>query len=245
MSSFAIYLWFQRKYANIINITLVSRLAKCKIFYTEQKLKTNSVTLVVKISPKFPWKSPWQAFKIKSFLCSHLRPLNCGNRAVLGKDCPGPKRLHRAIVHKMAPLVPQFQLVHKLRIYQKTTELRPIETPRCREAGGCDGAGTWDSVRRGKEQPGGMPGMFSRWQIPISSKQRLQRRPQICCSHFYHFIVFTHFFNPNLPSFIKLYPKNLTSTNKRQKLCSWSPFNGHDANCKCVIWSGIDSNTLQ
>ena len=44
MSSFANNLWFQGKYANIINITLVSRLAKLKIFYTEQNLK-NKISL--------------------------------------------------------------------------------------------------------------------------------------------------------------------------------------------------------
>ena len=44
MASFANNLWFQGKYANIINITLVSRLAKFKIFYTEQNLK-NKISL--------------------------------------------------------------------------------------------------------------------------------------------------------------------------------------------------------
>ena len=87
MASFAINLWFQGKYANIINITLVSRLAKCKIFYTEQNLKTNSVTLVVKISPKIPLKISLTGFQNKIF--SVLPP---ATSKLWEQSCPG-KRL--------------------------------------------------------------------------------------------------------------------------------------------------------
>ena len=71
-------------------------------------------------------------------------------------SCPGkrfPKRASKDTLSRhWPPLVPQF---HKLRISRDW--LRPIETPRCRGKGGCDGGGTRDSVRedrRARKNPG-------------------------------------------------------------------------------------------
>ena len=87
MASFANNLWFQGKYANIININLFLYLQNVKSFTRRKKLKTNSVTFVVKISPKIPLK-----ISLRGFLNQIFSVLPPATSKLWEQSCPG-KRL--------------------------------------------------------------------------------------------------------------------------------------------------------